>query len=89
MLVDVSKESVSGENLCQKKSAKLKIQNRKIHQVTTQLTILGLVNYTVVTHDSSFNNLVEQNILDFKSILYESIGRNVKTLICLRFHYKL
>lgn len=48
--------------------------------MTSQLTIFGLVNYTVLMHDSSFNNLVEQNILDFKSTLYESIDRNVKTL---------
>lgn len=63
-----------------KKKCKLKIQNRKTHQMTTQLTILGLANYYLLMHDSSFNNLMEQNTLDFKSMFYESIDGNIKVL---------
>lgn len=58
--------------------------------MTTQLTVIGLVNHSLLMHDSSFNNLMEQNTLDFKSMFYESIDGNISLNTCfLNFHCKL
>lgn len=65
---------MSVEKMSQKTPSKLKIQSKqnhqmtkkKLHQITSKLTSLGLVHYIVLIQGSSSNNIMEQNILYFK-----------------------